>query len=345
MPGIAQPSTLNPRLVVKRRRSDSPESIFEQLRNGDRIALARAITLCESTHPVHASHAEVILDLALKHATPSRRFGITGIPGVGKSTLIEALGNEVLADERNKLAILAIDPTSAYSHGSILGDKSRMPTLAVHPRAFIRPSPTGGHLGGVAHQTRESILLCEAAGYNVIFVETVGVGQSEFMVREMVDCFLLLILAGAGDELQGIKRGVMEMANVLAITKCDGDNIIRAKIARQQVLNALHLSADPGRGLPPVILTSAVSKSGIQDLWTELLEFCILDEASGRLSARRTAQAVHWMQDLVREGALERLSRKPGFDALEQNLRASVTTGELTPRSAAQQLLNFATNR
>ena len=272
MGGVDAPPSVNPNLVRRVRPGlPSVSVLLESLLKGDRAVLSRAITLIESTRPADKALSGELLDKALPFAGKSRRVGITGVPGVGKSTLIEELGLHVLEDTSASLAVLAIDPSSEGAHGSILGDKSRMPRLATHERAFIRPSPTSGSLGGVAHQTREAMLLCEAAGCTAVFVETVGVGQSETSVRAMVDCFVLLVLAGAGDELQGIKRGVMEMADLVAVTKSDGDNLNKAKLARHQVESALHFFSAPEDGWsPPVLLTSAVARTGVAELWTEI---------------------------------------------------------------------------
>ncbi len=341
MEGVAPPPSINPRLAAARKRPlPSAEELLALMQQGDRAALSRAITVIESALPSHRKLAGELLDLSLPMSGHSIRIGITGVPGVGKSTLIEALGRLLVEKRDHRLAVLAIDPTSAATHGSILGDKSRMAFLSAHPRAFIRPSPTGGSLGGVAHQTRETIQLCEAAGFDVIFVETVGVGQSEVAVHGMVDCFLLLMLAGAGDELQGIKRGVMEMADVLAITKADGENLVRAKVARQQALNALHLLAPPVSGRrPDVRLCSALDGSGIEALWNDVQAFIAHGRQTGEFARRRAEQSVAWMEDLVQRTLLERLLERPEVQARREDLEGWVRAGSLTSRRAAEKLL------
>jgi LAO/AO transport system kinase len=341
MGGVAPPPSINPRLAAARRRPlPTAAELLAQIRQGDRAALSRAITLIESALPAHRKLAGELLDLSLPLSGRSIRVGITGVPGVGKSTLIEALGRLLVEERGHRLAVLAVDPTSAATHGSILGDKSRMTFLSTHPRAFIRPSPTGGSLGGVAHQTRETIQLCEAAGFTVLFVETVGVGQSEVAVHGMVDCFVLLMLAGAGDELQGIKRGVMEMADVLAITKADGENRTRAKVARQQVINALNLLSPPAGGRrPQVRLCSALEGSGIEELWADVEAFIAHGRQTGEFARRRAEQAVAWMDDLVRRTLLERLLERPDVRERREDLQGWVRAGALTSRRAAEKLL------
>jgi LAO/AO transport system kinase len=340
MEGVEAPPSVNPNLVRRNRPALPPVPLLlESVLKGDRAALSRAITLIESTRPADIAAAGELLDKALPHAGNSWRVGITGVPGVGKSTLIEELGLHILQADSASLAVLAIDPSSEGAHGSILGDKSRMPRLAAHERAFIRPSPTGGSLGGVAHQTRETMLLCEAAGCTAILVETVGVGQSETAVRAMVDCFVLLALAGAGDELQGIKRGVMEMADLVAVTKADGDNVNRAKMARHQVQNALHyFSASEDGWVPPVLLTSAVAKTGIAELWAEVEAYIGKMAEGGWFKARRENQAVAWMDDLLRRMILQRGMEGEGA-VLRDRLEEQVRQGLITPRHAAEAFM------
>src|SRR6056297_66269 len=262
-------------------RSLTLQDYVEGIRNGNRTILSRAITLIESTKAEHQDLAQDIIEQCLPETGESIRIGITGVPGVGKSTFIETLGNYIIGKER-KLAVLAIDPSSTRTRGSILGDKTRMETLANNDQAFIRPSPTGGSLGGVARKTRETIYLCEAAGYDTIFIETVGVGQSETAVHSMVDFFLLLMLAGAGDELQGIKRGIMEMADTIAINKADGENIPKANLAKKEFENALHLFPVPPSGWPPKVLTcSAMKNNGIAEIWGEVQNYLSLTSENG----------------------------------------------------------------
>jgi LAO/AO transport system kinase len=342
-PGVKRPPTTNP--YSKPSRPLPLPTLAElalRLSQGDMTALARAITLVESGHPKMRALAGELLDITLPLAGKAKRIGITGVPGVGKSTLIEALGRHLIEDRGLNLAVLAIDPTSSTTHGSILGDKSRMPWLGTHPKAYVRPSPSSGSLGGVAHQTREAMQLCEAAGFQVIFIETVGVGQSEIAVHSMVDCFLLLMLAGAGDELQGIKRGVMEMADILAITKVDGENEVRAKVARQQTENALHMIAQPASGWQPSVkLCSAKTKQGIPELWDEVESFLTLVESSGWLKERRAIQAGKWMKDLVDRALLEAFYSDPEVSQKKNDLAEWVRAGAMTPRKAAEQLLEF----
>lgn len=276
------------------------------------------------------------MDLLLPLSGGSLRLGITGVPGVGKSTLIEALGKVILADTDAQIAVLAVDPTSPLTHGSILGDKSRMPWLSNHPRAYVRPSPSQGSLGGVAARTREVIQLCEAFGCTAVIVETVGVGQSEVAVAGLVDCFLLLLLAGAGDEVQGIKKGVIEMADLAAVTKCDGANLVPAKIARQMALNAFHLM---GRETE-VYLTSSVTGDGLPDLWGSVQAFVRHAGASGEKAARRGRQGVQWMTEMVERAVLDRFYSDPEVAALLGPLKDQVRRGLATPRGAAERVLS-----
>jgi LAO/AO transport system kinase len=295
--------------------------------------------LVESARDDHQALAERLIERALPRCGAAIRIGITGVPGVGKSTLIESLGLH-LVDNGRRLAVLAVDPTSTTTRGSILGDKSRMARLAVNESAFIRPSPTSGSLGGVAHTTREAMILCEAAGFDVIFVETVGVGQSEVVVHQMVDCFLLLMLAGAGDELQGIKRGVMEMADVLAVTKADGANVNGAKVARQQALNALRLVQPPATGVrPEVHLVSAVAGSGLAELWAGVETFLGLSRGCGELDRRRSDQKVGWVYDLLRREVLDRKLQSLEMQARRAEIEGRIRAGTLSPRSAVRRLL------
>jgi LAO/AO transport system kinase len=295
--------------------------------------------LVESQRPDHQAQAEELLAALLPHAGQALRVGVTGAPGVGKSTFIETLGGQLTAAGR-RVAVLAVDPSSAVSRGSILGDKTRMEGLARDPAAFIRPSATGGSLGGVARKTRESILVCEAAGFDVVLVETVGVGQSETLVAGMVDFFLLLMLAGAGDELQGIKRGIMELADAVAITKADGDNAAAATRAQRDYAAALRLLVPPSEPWRPRVLTcSALENQGITELWQLIEEHHHRAKASGRFQEQRREQAVAWFWALVEEGLRELLDRSPGQRQLSKTLEAAVAEGQLTPAIAARQLL------
>jgi LAO/AO transport system kinase len=309
---------------------------------GDRMVLARAITLIESRLAADADKAARLLDSILPHTGKSRRVGITGVPGVGKSTFIDALGMYVTRDCGERLAVLSVDPSSPISGGSILGDKTRMERLSMEERAFIRPSPAGGHLGGVARRTRETILLCEAAGFRNVFIETVGVGQSETAVRSMSDFFLLLMLAGAGDELQGIKRGIIEMIDGMAINKADGDNQAKAERARVEYASALHLFPASGDGWTPrVLCCSALQKTGIAEIWQMVLDHEAQLVASGKLEERRTLGALQWMDDLISMGLGEMFRAEPAVAERLPALRRGVRSGRVTPLAASRELLQL----
>ncbi|MBK6846099.1 MAG: methylmalonyl Co-A mutase-associated GTPase MeaB [Proteobacteria bacterium] len=309
------------------------------VRAGDRAVLGRAITLVESQRPSDRLLAQELLVRLLPDCGRALRVGITGVPGVGKSTFIDALGARLL-ERGHRLAVLAIDPSSQLSGGSIMGDKTRMERVGVHPRAFVRPSPSGRELGGVAQATREALLVCEAAGFDVVLVETVGVGQSEAAVAEMVDFFLLLALAGAGDELQGIKRGVLELADLVAITKADGDNELAARRARQQTESALHLMRPRSpHWQPPVVTCSARCGTGLDELWAHVEAHRRALEAQGELVARRRRQQLAWMWGLVERGLHEALRAHPEVRATLGPLEHAVLEGTTTPLLAAQQLL------
>jgi len=308
--------------------------------SADRMVLARAITLVESNLPADADLAARLLDALLPHTGRALRVGITGVPGVGKSTFIDALGMHLLRGRGENVAVLSVDPSSPISGGSILGDKTRMERLAVEERAFIRPSPARGHLGGVARRTRETMLLCEAAGYRNVLVETIGVGQSETAVRSMTDFFLLLMLAGAGDELQGMKRGIIEMIDGMAINKADGDNKPKAERARIEYAGALHLfPASPDGWTPRVLTCSAIEGAGIGELWQMVLAHRELLEGNGWLARRRNLQALSWMQELTMVGldALFRGNRT--IAARLPLLEEEVRMGRKTPFAASRELL------
>ena len=309
---------------------------------GDRMVLARAITLVESRLPADAEKAAQLLDAILPHTGKSRRVGITGVPGVGKSTFIDALGMHVTRDCGERLAVLSVDPSSPISGGSILGDKTRMERLSMEECAFIRPSPAGGHLGGVARQTRETILLCEAAGFRNVFIETVGVGQSETAVRSMSDFFLLLMLAGAGDELQGIKRGIIEMIDGMAINKADGDNRAKAERARVQYASALHLFPASGDGWTPrVVCCSALHNTGIAEIWQMVLEHEVQLEAAGKIAERRTRGDLQWMGDLISMGLEEMFRSQPAVAERLPALQREVRDGVVTPLAASREVLRL----
>jgi len=306
------------------------------------VVLSRAITLIESRLPADGEKAALLLDRILPHTGKSRRVGITGVPGVGKSTFIDALGMYVICDRGERVAVLSVDPSSPISGGSILGDKTRMERLSLEERAFIRPSPAGGHLGGVAPRTRETILLCEAAGYRNVFIETVGVGQSETAVRSMSDFFLLLMLAGAGDELQGIKRGIIEMIDGMAINKADGDNLLKAECAREEYASALHLFPASADGwIPRVLACSSMKKTGIAEVWQMILEHEAQLEVSGRIADRRTREALQWMNDLISMGLAELFRSQPAVAERLPVLQRGVREGSVTPLAASHELLRL----
>ena len=307
---------------------------------GDRIILARAITVIESNLPADGELAARLLDTLLPHTGRSLRVGITGVPGVGKSTFIDALGMHLIRERDENVAVLSVDPSSPISGGSILGDKTRMERLAVEERAFIRPSPAQGHLGGVARRTRETLLLCEAAGYRNVLVETVGVGQSETAVRSMTDFFLLLMLAGAGDELQGMKRGIIEMLDGMAINKADGDNKRKAERARIEYAGALHLfPASPDGWTPRVLTCSSIAGNGIAEVWQMVLDHRDLLEGKGVLVSRRNLQALQWMQELTMLGLDELFRRNRAVAERLPLLREEVRMGRTTPFAASRELL------
>jgi LAO/AO transport system kinase len=307
----------------------------------NRRIISKTITLIESSLPAHQKMAKTIVDGLLPHAGNAVRIGITGVPGVGKSTYIESFGLQ-LVQQGHWVAVLAVDPSSSKSGGSIMGDKTRMERLSLQQQAFIRPSPSGGTLGGVARRTRETIVVCEAAGFDVIIVETVGVGQSETTVASMVDFFLVLMLAGAGDELQGIKKGVLELADAIAINKADGNNIAKAEKAKKEYENALHLLTPASKiWSPPVLTCSAVTMDGIEDIWQTILDHRKKLERSGELDKKRRKQALDWLWALVEEGLRERFYKNPDVEKHLPVIVKAVEKGETAPTAAAHQLLNL----
>jgi LAO/AO transport system kinase len=309
------------------------------IRNHDRTILSQAITLVESSLPAHQSTAAWIIEECLPLSGHSIRIGITGVPGVGKSTFIESLGRKVTGWGR-KLAVLAIDPSSKRTGGSIMGDKTRMETLSQDPDAFIRPSPSGGSLGGVARKTKETIILCEAAGFDTIFVETVGVGQSETAVHSMVDFFLLLMLAGAGDELQGIKRGIMEMADAVVITKADGSNIHRTEIAKSEFSNALHLYPPSESGWIPRILTcSARDNQGLDEIWDTILNYINFTKDSGYFQKNRNRQAIARMFEYIHDSLKSDFYNHPGIAEKTEEYKKKLLRHEISSYRAAQIIL------
>ena len=314
------------------------ERMASDLRSGQRMVLSRAITLIESKRADHRRDAAALTQELLKNTGKAVRVGITGAPGVGKSTMIEALGSMLTAQDR-KVAVLAVDPSSRRTGGSILADKTRMAKLANDERAFIRPSPASGTLGGVAARTRETMLLCEAAGYEVILVETVGVGQSEVAVADMTDFFLVLALPGAGDELQALKKGVVELADMIAVNKADGDNLARAKLAAAEYSAALHiLSARSPDWSPPVMTCSALSGDGIAQLWAHILDHREKLTASGELKTRRGEQQVKWMWTMLEERLFEPLRSDRALKAALPRIEADVAAGRLAPATAVEQV-------
>lgn len=319
------------------------ETTVAELRKGNRLILAKTITLMESSLAAHQFTAQAILDKLLPHTGGAIRLGITGVPGVGKSTLIESLGM-MLLEKGLRIAVLAVDPSSSRSGGSILADKTRMKRLAAEGGSFIRPSPAGGTLGGVARKTREIMLVCEAAGFDVIIVETVGIGQSEITVASMVDFFLVLILAGAGDEIQGIKKGFLEMADAIAVNKADGDNVERARIAQRDYATALHLlrPSSPNWS-PPVLACSAREQTGIADIWALVLKHRDILTVSGELMQRRKGQALAWMWSLVEEGLKDSFQHHPEVQKQLPGLMREVEEGRISPTAAAGRLLSFFT--
>ncbi|MBW2366830.1 MAG: methylmalonyl Co-A mutase-associated GTPase MeaB [Deltaproteobacteria bacterium] len=318
-----------------------PEFYIQGVRDGNRRILAKTITLIESTKASHQELAQTIMDRLLVHTGQAIRLGISGVPGAGKSYFIESLGT-TLIEKGHKVAVLAVDPSSKRFGGSILADKTRMEKLSADRRAFIRPSPSSGTLGGVARKTRETMLVCEAAGFDVVLVETVGVGQSETTVASMVDFFLVLMLAGAGDELQGIKKGLLELADALAITKADGDNLERAKRAQKVYENAFHLLIPSSANWsPPIMTCSALNMTGIDDIWETVLRHRSIITQSGELAKKRRTQALDWMWSLVEEGLKRRFYEGDGVKNALPDIRRQVEKGALAPTLAADRLLFF----
>lgn len=310
------------------------------LYSGNRRALAKAITLIESKRDDHREQSQVLLESVLPRTGNSVRIGITGVPGVGKSTFIEAFGLYLIAQGK-KVAVLAVDPSSPVAGGSILGDKTRMEELSRREEAFIRPSPSEGSLGGVAHKTRETMLLCEAAGYDVVIVETVGVGQSEYEVASMVDFFLVLMLPNAGDELQGIKRGIMELADGLVVNKADGESALLAEQTRNHYRNALKLLKHSDFWKPKVVCCSALHHQSIDQVWAMVSDYTIASRDAGAFLQRRAKQNVEWMKKLLHEMIESRLQQNPAVAARLPSLHDDLVAGRITPYSAARELMTF----
>lgn len=317
------------------------EEYLQGILRGDRVVLSRAITLVESRLAADQQLARALVEACLPHTGPGYRIGITGVPGVGKSTFIEALGMTLTA-MGHRVAVLAVDPSSSLSKGSILGDKTRMERLAASPDAYIRPSPSGGSLGGIARRTQEAMVLCEAAGFDTLLIETVGVGQSETAVRDLTDAFLLLMLPGAGDELQGIKKGIMEMADLVAINKSDGAFLPKARAAKTMYSQSLRLFAPASSGWrPPVLLCSAVEGTGIGEIWTQLEQFRKLQMEGGHWQTLRARQAVHWMERSLHELLEQDFMQHPAVAARRETLQKAVAERQRSPLSAAEELLHL----
>ena len=339
--GVVSPGSINPYLKRKSRPTLSVQDYVDGIIKGNVTVLSQAVTLVESLKPEHQAIAQEVIEKCLPYSGNSVRIGISGVPGAGKSTSIDAFGLHVLKDG-GKLAVLAIDPSSERTKGSILGDKTRMERLAVHPKAFIRPSPAAGSLGGVARKTRETIVLCEAAGFDKIFVETVGVGQSETAVHSMVDFFMLIQLAGTGDELQGIKRGIMEMADGIVINKADGDNAPKAELAANSFRNALHLFPPSESGwIPQVITYSGFYEYKIKEVWDMVWAYIDFVKKNGYFQYRRNEQAKYWMYESINEALKNGFYNNPEIADRLGEFEKAVLGGEVSSFGAARQLLDL----
>ena len=340
--GVVDVPSVSPYLTrITRQKPYTTSEFTKGIFRGDITVLSQAVTLIESSKKEHQRQAQKIIEKCLPHAGKSVRIGITGVPGAGKSTTIDALGM-YLIQQGHKLAVLAIDPSSERSKGSILGDKTRMEELAREKNAFIRPSPSAGSLGGVARKTRETIVLCEAAGFDTILVETVGIGQSETAVHSMVDFFLLIQLAGAGDELQGIKRGIMEMADGIVINKADGDNIEKAKLAASHFRNALHLFPLPDSNWTPKVLTySGYYNIGITEIWKMIDEYVAFTKANGYFDRRRNEQSKYWMYESIHNMLYHAFYQHPNIENLLPQMEQKVLNNEISSFVAAKQLIDL----
>ena len=342
--GISQPESISATAIKiirnLKQKSIAAEELIDGILEENTTALSRAITLVESTNPDHLAKATEVINGCLPFANKSIRIGITGVPGVGKSTFIEAFGKH-LTSLGKKVAVLAVDPSSTISHGSILGDKTRMEELVKDKNAYIRPSASGGTLGGVARKTRETITLCEACGFDVIIIETVGVGQSETAVHSMVDFFLLLKISGAGDELQGIKRGIMEMADAIAINKSDGDNIRKSKLAKTEFNRALHLFPPKKSGWTPTVSTcSSITHEGISDVWATILKFQNFTSENGYFNEKRKEQNQYWLLETINEQLKQNFYNQPEIEILLEQHKKAVQNNEISPFVAAKIILD-----
>ena len=339
--GNINPALESGKFKPKRRTIPTEDEFVEGVINGDRTILSRAITLIESNNPKHFGKAQRVLQRLLPRTGRALRIGITGVPGAGKSTLIEAFGN-MLCDEGHKIAVLAVDPTSSITRGSILGDKTRMGTLSRRPEAFIRPSPAGGTLGGVARKSRETMLMCEAAGYDIILIETVGVGQSETLVRSMVDFFMLVVLTGAGDDLQGIKKGIMELADAIVINKADGDNLLKAKVTRGEYERMIEFIRPATEGWPThAYLCSAVEKTGLAELWKVIQVFREMTTKSGVFQRRRDSQLLDWMHSMIDEHLHNLFFEDKVITGRMPEIQHAILNGTISPTQAVAELIKM----
>ncbi len=339
--GVEDQPVVNPYFVRKKRRQMTTDEYVAGILEGNITILAQAITLIESNNPSHYAQAQEIIEKCLPHSGKSVRIGITGVPGAGKSSFIEAVGNMVTG-YNHKLAVLAIDPSSERSGGSILGDKTRMESICHNPKIFVRPSPSAGSLGGVARKTRETIVLCEAAGYDVIFIETVGVGQSETAVHSMVDMFMMLQISGAGDELQGIKRGIMEMADMMVITKADGENVHKAELAKAQYQGALHLFPLADSGWRPQVYTcSSHEGTGLEEVWQGVEKYLQHIELNGYFMANRNRQNKYWMYETINETLKSSFYNNPDIESRLVDIEQRVLDAKLSSFIAAKELLDI----
>lgn len=342
--GIQQPNSINLKTIRKRQQQRKIKSVDEFVKGvlaGNRVVLSQAITLIESNKSAHQTKAQAIINACLPYAGKSTRLGITGTPGVGKSTFIEKFGQHAIQKEK-RLAVLAVDPTSQISKGSILGDKTRMIELSSNENAFIRPSPAGDSLGGVARKTRESIILCEAAGFDFIVIETVGVGQSEIAVHSMVDFFLLLLLPGAGDELQGIKRGIVEMADLIAFNKADGENLQKAKIARRDYKNALHMfPPKPSGWTATATICSGLSGMGIEDIWTNIEKYIQQTTENSFFIKNRQQQSQYWLHETIKSHLHRMFYQNEQVKSKLSDVENQIKNGRLSPFQGAEELLRL----